>query len=282
MAHDIKGIYQRYSQHLKDEFTTILGRVDHPGEKGMAREKALVKHLRRFLPQRYDIGTGFVIDAAGGISKQIDLILYDRIVSPVFNIGGDLNYYPAECVVAVGEVKSTITSNDRLKEALANVRSVKGLTRFAHRDRFGGDVNSSHGHISSAIPTDGILPEPYRVLSFIFTSESMSTDSVRDGLLEDCRTQPRNLRLNLYVDFERFLASHQDPDLKGGRLTIFPEGADRLYITKAEEKESIILLFTSLLHMFLMNARVQEPSLMAYFGIRSTEADSFPIEMVAG
>ena len=58
------------------------------------------------------VGTGFVIDSTGNVSKQQDIILYEKSFCPVYRINDldEVAYYPCEGVFAVGEVKSTIGS----------------------------------------------------------------------------------------------------------------------------------------------------------------------------
>ena len=49
------------------------------------------------LPAELGIDTGFVIDAAGGVSKQIDIVIYRTSYHPVFEIGG-VKYFLVESV----------------------------------------------------------------------------------------------------------------------------------------------------------------------------------------
>jgi len=68
------------------------------------------------------------MDANGVISKQVDMVIYDRTAATVFNIA-DRNYFACETVIAVGEVKASIRSRDVLVDALDKVASVKRLDR---------------------------------------------------------------------------------------------------------------------------------------------------------
>jgi hypothetical protein len=69
-----------------------------------------------------------VIDSAGEVSEQIDVVIYDRYYSPLlFNDGGTL-YVPAESVYAVLEVKPEFT-RDYFNYAGDKVASVRRLHR---------------------------------------------------------------------------------------------------------------------------------------------------------
>jgi len=282
MAHSkLREIFQVYCRHLRDEFEIALGLVIHPGEKGVARERALVRHLRRLLPERYDIGSGFVVDAEGAISRQIDVIIYDHIVSPVFDVGGGLKYYPVECVVAVAEVKSTIKDRATMGSALENIASVKRLNRFAGRPRFEDSIHGAHGAIDAIVPEKSQLHPRYRIFGFIFTSESMSKESVIEELTSFCAANDRTIWPNMYVDISKDLISHiSRPKEHGGEvvLSLYGEDSCGLYSTKEADSDNTVLLFTALLYRHLRWARVQEPDLLNYFFLQKTDADFHPFE----
>lgn len=47
----------------------------HPGAKGDSSELHWKEMLSAFLPQRYQVSKGFVVDSAGWRSEQIDVII---------------------------------------------------------------------------------------------------------------------------------------------------------------------------------------------------------------
>jgi hypothetical protein len=55
---------------------------DHQGEKGRLNESHLKILLRRHLPEKYGIGTGFIV-SSNTINRtdnpQIDIVIYDRL-----------------------------------------------------------------------------------------------------------------------------------------------------------------------------------------------------------
>lgn len=98
------------------------GLFEHGSMTGAAREFLVRRVLRSVLPPAVHIGSGKVIDAYGGSSRQVDIVLYDARF-PVFEVESGIGLYVIEGVIATIEVKSTITHNT-LFEALDNVRSV--------------------------------------------------------------------------------------------------------------------------------------------------------------
>jgi hypothetical protein len=93
--------------------------VKHPGSVGTYRENILQSLLKRHLPERYHVATGFVL----GCDRQIDVLIYDRIdYAPVFR-EGDLVVVPPQAVRAVIEVKTNL-SLDALYSSLSLVSQV--------------------------------------------------------------------------------------------------------------------------------------------------------------
>ncbi len=99
------------------------------GLKGDARERAVRTKLEAILPGGVGVGTGCVIDSEGNASAQIDVILYEQQLCPVFKFAEDIGYYPCESVIAVGEIKSTIGKKE-LGDIYEKVASVRKLNRF--------------------------------------------------------------------------------------------------------------------------------------------------------
>ena len=84
--------------------------------------------LRKHLPARYQVDTGFIVDSTGTFSEQVDIVVFDRQYSPlVFELGAR-KIFPAESVYAVFEVKQTIDA-DLILYARHKVSCVRKLHR---------------------------------------------------------------------------------------------------------------------------------------------------------
>lgn len=107
-----------------------LGRLTahHPTERGDAAEKAWLDLLRTYLPERYKVSKGFVVDSNGRKSEQIDLIIFDRQYTPFIFKLSDLEYIPAEGVYAALEVKQSLNS-EHISYAQKKIASVRALHR---------------------------------------------------------------------------------------------------------------------------------------------------------
>lgn len=108
------------------------GLATTPGLVGDAREKAARDKLKHILPTGIGVGSGCVIDSYGKTSKQMDVVLYEKNICPVYSINNmpETTYYPCEGVVAVGEIKSSLNSHE-LENIFLKMESVKQLKRFS-------------------------------------------------------------------------------------------------------------------------------------------------------
>jgi hypothetical protein len=178
----------------------LTSAIAHPAESGRAREQILADFFRRLLPKAYSVSTGFVIDATGGISKQVDLVIYRSDYYPVFNIGG-INYFPVESVAVVIENKASITSTERLNQALENIKSVKTLDRTNQGKNY-LVVGSNQG---AAVDLGNFQ---HQIFGAILTEQSLSKETLRQELFHFMQVNPRNLWLNCYTDVRNFSATY--------------------------------------------------------------------------
>jgi hypothetical protein len=86
--------------------------VTHWGEDGRYKEAVLQNIIKRFLPQKYSIGSGFVVKPGVNrgehvSSRQLDVIIYDN-ESPVLFKEGDFVILTADAVRGIIEVKANL------------------------------------------------------------------------------------------------------------------------------------------------------------------------------
>lgn len=198
--------------------------IAHPGESGRAREQIIAEFFQRFLPKNFGISTGFVIDATGGISRQIDLIVYRNDYHPIFEIGG-IKHFMVESVVAVMENKSSLASRERLGDALDNIESVKKLDRTNRGKNYtviGSNVGSMVDH--------NLFKE--QVFGAILTEESLTKETLKDELLGHLHSNPnKNHWFNFYADVRNLSAFYAITSKDPTELTAVPQNAEALAIS---------------------------------------------------
>jgi hypothetical protein len=99
----------------------------HPGEYGSYREELIKRWLRMYVPKKFEISSGFIINSENSISTQCDIIIFDKDNTPQIESFEKQKFFPIENVVAVGEVKSDINSIADINSHLEKMAKVKKL-----------------------------------------------------------------------------------------------------------------------------------------------------------
>lgn len=122
-------LHELFSQHQQLLVTSLgLSSVhDNPNARGDNSEVTWRVMLSKYLPFRYKVGKGFVIDHEGNVSDHIDIIIYDAYYSPIVFNENDVLYIPAESVFAVIESKQVLKKEyiDYARDKAASVRALK-------------------------------------------------------------------------------------------------------------------------------------------------------------
>ena len=116
---DFRKFYESVNNELiavKDRIRSLIGDANW-GEEGRYKEAVLKNILSKFLPKKYSMATGFVINKNKEISTQIDILIYDNAF-PVLFSEGDFVVVLADSVKAIIEVKSSIQNTTDLIEII--------------------------------------------------------------------------------------------------------------------------------------------------------------------
>jgi hypothetical protein len=98
-------------------------KINHAQAKGELNEYLIRDILGKYLPPKYGILEGFLIDHKGEQSKQTDVIIYDKFSHPYLffdELDKPHNFIPIDSAVATIEVKTTL--KDSVDEAFINIR----------------------------------------------------------------------------------------------------------------------------------------------------------------
>jgi hypothetical protein len=125
----------RYQALLRGKVSSVieeaksLSSFSHAGTKGSVLEKLIKNLFLPLLPSDIGVGTGQIIDQHGkNISKQIDIVLYDKSILPPILFDGGVGIFPIESVLYAIEVKTTINN----QELITAHDSAGELTNFIY------------------------------------------------------------------------------------------------------------------------------------------------------
>jgi hypothetical protein len=124
--------YSGVLRRLRSEVEVLNQLIPHNASKGAENEECLRNLIRNFIPRRFSVGSGIIIDSYGNRSRQVDLIIYDDHIYP--NLFGQLStsLFPVETVIATIEVK-TYVDGPKLVEVFENSRSIRALKHYTDK-----------------------------------------------------------------------------------------------------------------------------------------------------
>ena len=106
--------------------------VQHSASKGALREFLLREIIKPFLPKRYGLCNGECFDSHDGVSKQLDVIVYDDLFSYAVPMG---EYYMMPFESAYGEIEvKSMLNKEAFFESIENIASFKSLIKETPED----------------------------------------------------------------------------------------------------------------------------------------------------
>lgn len=124
----LKDAFIDLQSELKLKLKRATQSIQHSGAKGSVNEDHWIDLFRAYLPDRYEVAAGFIIDSRGQRSDQIDIVVFDRHFTPTLLDQQKHRYIPAEAVYAVVECKPHIDKS-YLEYAGQKAASVRKLHR---------------------------------------------------------------------------------------------------------------------------------------------------------
>ena len=230
-----------------------------PGLVGGAKEKAAIAKLEHLLPSGIGVGSGCVIDSYGETSRQIDVVLYEKNICPVYfiNDASETAYYPCEAVVAVGEIKSSLKSYE-LEDIFRKIESVKRLRRFSNEPqaerlmytlsvpyrRYGTTAPVTH-QIYGDMDYDQAENPLDQIFGFALAGElKLKAQTFCDKFVDRARAMELNLTPNLIVTLDQGILCPAivSEEHEGGELKISLQDATGIYhVNKCDENFRFLL-----------------------------------------
>lgn len=124
----LNKLYSNIQAEMLAKLGAGAAATGHSVTKGDASETDWIQWLRNYLPQRYKVGKGIVIDYTGKQSEQIDIIIYDAQYTYFVFHHENTILVPVESVYAVFEVKQNL-KKEHIEYAGAKAQSVRKLIR---------------------------------------------------------------------------------------------------------------------------------------------------------
>lgn len=259
-SHDLLSApMQVWAERMRAQFEGIKRR--HRGESGRRREDDVREFLRAFLPDRLGIGTGEIAAADGTVSPQVDLIVYDRLKTPLLDRSESSIVVPVEGVYGVIEVASQLTVS-KLREDLEKIRQVKSLPKIAYwKEKNPEIVNSYSPH--------GIAQDRWPIMGFCFGYSGGELVGLRADLRSsDDKDVTQNLDMLCVLDKGCIANGHVDEQGRVSQLWGAPSpGSQRVLLPNRDAGPGEGLMFFYLLAGgILMQADTSNLNMARYLG----------------
>ena len=124
----LRDILMSVSKKMQIDFEGITSKIQHNGEKGTARENILEEYLKSYIPEKYSFSKGTIVDCKDVQSRQVDIIIHAKFLTPYLVDMDNTKIVPIESVYGVVEVKSTLTKEE-LRKCVKNIESVRKLEK---------------------------------------------------------------------------------------------------------------------------------------------------------
>lgn len=154
---DLESLMEGTIRQLRTDAEYFSKLTTHAGEKGRLNETHLVRVLRNYLPDKFGVGTGFILSGGASIqqSRQCDIVIYDRSNNTPFYSSEAWQIFPIEMVYGVIEVKTTLNKTT-IKSALESCVLLRRMS--------GGDQSPNKAYVRQSLntPRSSVRYEKYR------------------------------------------------------------------------------------------------------------------------
>jgi hypothetical protein len=281
-AFDPLKFVQQTAEQLIHAFT-VAEAATTPGLTGSARENALRKNLEALLPPTAGVSTGVVIDSYGDVSKQTDVVIFDRQFYRGFEISPEAIFYPCEGVIAAGEVKSNF-GREELKDSFAKCASVKKLRRYAEKpEEFRSYGSPDWIGITDEARTEWLDPKTRatdQIFYFVLCRRiEMSPKTLVQNIAELSDGQPRHLLPNMIISLNDGIFAYSSP--RGNWDTGIFSPIDSSYVLHFNDPAGSFHVLLNQIHTMIVTGRTTRiVPLVRYIGDKTRGINPTAIELL--
>ncbi|WP_031362582.1 DUF6602 domain-containing protein [Caballeronia sordidicola] len=169
---DAKQLFRAVSDKMRADFQ-ITAQHGHMGTRGTAREDVLREFLSQGrLPPKYGLGAGEVVGRVRDVSRQCDVIVYDKIDGLSLIYSEHNQIFPIDSVYGIIEVKSRLSKS----ELIDSLEKIKSFKKMAPSDGIAESLGSGFSIVRAR-------PKPFGIV-FAYSLDNNSLDSLYQNLKE--------------------------------------------------------------------------------------------------
>ena len=249
----VPKIFDQVAQKMRADFKQARSALKHSGLKGASFEDTFHTFLRQYLVPSLSISSGVIIDAHGGISRQIDTLITDAAKTPILFRSREIRVVPVECVYAVIEVKAYLDSAE-LNRVFENMLSVRALKKTAYVPRSGVIIEREYMY--------GKEWDIWPINYFVFAYESIPLDTIADLISKKHQelSLPEYSRIDSVCVLDKGVICNRSSD---GMFDALPEPSSKIFVCTTTKA---LLLFYTLISRYFNQARLPNFRFTDYLG----------------
>ncbi len=241
---NLRQLFDGVTEQMRIDFEKISTQVPHMGVRGGAREDSVRRFLTDYLPERIGVGTGIIIDHAGQTGPQTDVVLYDRLSTPVFKVSDTVRMFPAETVIQTIEVKSTLTKTE-LGDALDKVSRTAALAAPVEPQQA---LLAGFALSQLFVAPIRLTYHKFPVMTGIFAFDSVDLQTLVNSLLDALDGKPRSQWPSFVVSLTKGAIAWGTLSESGSsQIAVGPYGQTHAVILKSTEHAPLPLFYTLVL-----------------------------------
>ncbi len=181
--HVIKLIAENYKKLERSIVEQLTFNSQHQVTIGGFREEIWKSLFKQIIPKKFSIERSvFIIDSTGGVSKEVDLAIFDEQYTPyIFNYG-QIKYIPIEAVAVAVQCKSTTVDahiiddwHDSITKLTTSLKSVTRMHSYIAGDGYENEMKYEQKQILDIKNTTQTATRPVTFLCHLdkkFTGKS--------------------------------------------------------------------------------------------------------------
>lgn len=270
---DYFSALQRMFEVQTEVLTAVL---PHAGERGRNDEERFKEFLRRTLPHRFSLATGFIVcsDPTVPPSSQTDIVIFDEFLNSPLHRELVAFVYPIEIVYGTVEVKSLLKSSDRAK-CLTDIAKIRALAKAKRYVVYGSapvDKNNPSKRVLARVE----LPSDLAPRAYVVAYDTQAWSSLKSFVASWTRALSRNRDAHVHGvavlsrDWFVYQVAHKPNEVK---LKAFADHALARLVIQIVESVSGMEMRPASVQRYLQLDRTSSPRLKA---TRRKQASALP------
>ena len=261
-----RNVLSSAQRKMSASIAQIWAAHPHSGETGDLIERVFRSQLLEALPEKIGVSSGFVLDSHGSVSRQMDIILYDRPNTPRIFASDGAQMFPVETTCACGEIKTSMDSTqliDTFEKCLSYRRSDrKAYYSQSHRPLqtthtlFGCNYEHWQSTFSCIAAESASAAALLPKFNEIVEQHSLKIHERVDTFVALDATDNQNILLNSLVEAGTDIPQDKSIDL-------LPAPSNRIRTFRATEPWS---LFVMLLLRYMIQVPTEPVKMLLYSG----------------